>query len=80
MGHTNRSQRIVIDSIVSELNDFKRSLREEDKPAYDRLLKKLKKHYSNISYTCSYNTWAIVLFSIMLEMENESYSNGRVQK
>jgi len=71
MGHTNRSQRIVIDSIINELKDFKRSLRAEEQVVFDSLITKLKKHFSSISYACSYNTWALVLLSILLEQEKE---------
>ena len=71
MGHTVKSQRQVVDRILKELNDYGRSLRKENKPYYDSLLAKVKKHFGNIGYACSYNTWALVLFSIMLEQEKE---------
>lgn len=84
MGHTNRSQRIVVDGILSELNDYGRSLRDEDKVAFQRVINKLKKHIGNISFACSYNTWALILFSIILEVEkenmmHESDANRRLQ-
>ena len=69
MGHTVASQRIVIESILSELNEYGRSLRIEEKEAFRNLLKKIKLHLSSISFTCSYNVWTFVLFSILLEQE-----------
>jgi hypothetical protein len=71
MGHTVTSQRIVVESILKELNDYGRSLNQEDKPAFRSLLSKIKIHLSSIGYACSYNTWALVLFSILLEQEKQ---------
>jgi len=71
IGHTVTSQRIVVESILKELNDYGRSLNQEDKPAFRSLLSKIKIHLSSIGYACSYNTWALVLFSILLEQEKQ---------
>ncbi|MFH0876117.1 MAG: hypothetical protein V1859_09345 [archaeon] len=71
IGHTVTSQRQVVDGIISELQDYRRSLREEDRPAFDKVLSKFKLHIANISFACSYNTWAFVLISIILEQEKE---------
>ncbi|MBI5872037.1 hypothetical protein HZB88_03040 [archaeon] len=71
MGHTNSSQRMVAETILSELKDFGRSLRADEKEAFDRLMAKAVLHLGNITYTSSYNTWAILLFSILLEMEKD---------
>ena len=69
MGHTVTSQRIVVDTILQELKDYGKSLRQEEQEAFASLLSKVKKHISSISFSCSYNTWALVLFSILLEQE-----------
>jgi hypothetical protein len=71
MGHTNRSQRMVVEGILHELNDYGKSLREEDKEAFRRVAAKAMLHFGSISYSCSYNTWALVLFSMILEQEKE---------
>ena len=71
MGHTVTSQRQVVEKILGELNDYGRSLRDEDREAFLSLLSKAKKHIASVSFSCSYNTWALVLFSMMLEMEKE---------
>jgi hypothetical protein len=71
MGHTVSSQRQVIESILQELMEYGKSLREDEKPAFESALAKIKKHMGNISFACSYNTWALVLFSIIVEMERE---------
>ena len=71
MGHTVASQRIVVDRILSELLEYRKSLRKEDWPAFDKALDKVKLHIGSISYASSYQTWALVLFSIILEQEKE---------
>jgi hypothetical protein len=71
MGHTATSQRIIVQGIISELKEYGKSLRKEDKPAFDRLIAKIHLHIGNISYASSYNTWAFVLFSILLEQEKK---------
>jgi hypothetical protein len=84
MGHTVSSQRRVVDSIMEEFREYKKSLRSEDFAACDKALDKVKLHIGSISYAASYNTWALVLFSIILEQEkelmrHESHINGLVQ-
>ncbi len=71
MGHTVASQRIVVDRIMGELLDYRKSLRKEDHAAFDRALDKVKLHIGSISYASSYQAWALVLFSIILEQEKE---------
>ncbi len=71
MGHTVTSQRIIVDRIIAELKEYGKSLRAEEKEAFESLIAKIMKHYGSISYACSYNTWALVLFSILLEQEKE---------
>jgi hypothetical protein len=71
MGHTVASQRQVVDTILSELRDYRKSLRHDELAAFDSALDKVKKHIGSISFACSYNTWALVLFSIILEQEKE---------
>ncbi|MBN1502456.1 hypothetical protein JW930_02850 [Candidatus Woesearchaeota archaeon] len=75
MGHTVSSQRIVVDTILQELMDYGKSLREDEKDAFTTLLAKVKRHISSISFACSYNTWALILFSILLEHEKELMKN-----
>ncbi|MFH2021521.1 MAG: hypothetical protein ABIJ34_08980 [archaeon] len=71
MGHTATSQRQVSDAIIRELHEYGRSLRIEEMPAYERLLAKAKIHFGSISFVSSYNTWAFILVSILLEQEKE---------
>lgn len=69
MGHTNASQRIVSDALLSELGSFGRVLREEDRVIYERLLREPLKHLGSISYASSLDTWAFLLLCIALEQQ-----------
>ena len=69
MGHTVLSQRMMVDIILSELTDYGKALREEDRIIYNKMLKKSLKKVGAISYTSSSNVWAFILLSILLEQE-----------
>jgi len=69
MGHTVISQRILTESILSELQAYGKSLHKEEREIYEQLLKQPLKHIGNISYTSSVNAWAFILISIILEQE-----------
>ena len=71
MGHTVTSQRQVSEQIMRELSDFKRSLKEKDREHFDALLNAARKHYGSVSYTSSYQTWAILLLSMLLEQQKQ---------
>lgn len=71
MGHTTLSQRIVTDKVLAELAEYGKPLRKEEREAFEALVAKAMKHYASISYASSYNTWALVLFSMLLEQEKE---------
>jgi len=81
MGHTVWSQRIIVDTLLNELNGFGKALRENERVTYSSLLKKPLKHLGSISYTSSNQVWAFLLLSIILEQEkkinklNESLAN-----
>jgi hypothetical protein len=71
MGHTATSQRRVADGVIGELFDYGRSLRIEERAAFERILAKAKVHLGSISFASSYNTWALVMISILLEQEKQ---------
>jgi len=71
MGHTVASQRIVIDNLLSELNDYARALKEPDKVYFARALKAPLKHVGSITYASSMHAWAFLLLSIIVEQEKK---------
>lgn len=71
MGHTATSQRRMQDEIFTELHSYAKSLRQEDREIFEKLLKKAYRHYGSTSYASSLHAWAFMLLSIMVEMEKE---------
>ena len=71
-----------MDIIMRELNDFGKSLRQDDKIVYERMLKRSLGHIGSISYADSFHVWAFILLSIMLEQEkeHESMADRRLQE
>lgn len=69
MGHTVPSQRRVVEDIVSVLERYKDSLREEEREIVDEFIEDAYQHMGSVSYGNSYHTWALVLVSVMLERE-----------
>jgi len=85
MGHTVWSQRMVIDSIIKELHQYGKALRQEDQHIFDHLLKNAFQHIGSITYTSSMHTWAFILLSVILEQEkriraNESLAHRCISK
>lgn len=87
MGHTVWSQRITLDVILTELKDYGRALRQEDRAIFEDMLKQPLKHYGSISYAGSFHAWAFLLLSIILEQEKrikrleyEGMADRRVQE
>jgi len=69
----------MVDIILSELKDYGKALREDERIIFERMLKKALKKVGAISYTSSINVWAFILLSILLEHEkNESLAYGRI--
>ena len=71
MGHTVPSQRRVVEDVVSVLERYKDSLREEEREILDEFIEDAYQHMGSVSYANSYHTWALVLVSIMLEREKQ---------
>lgn len=71
MGHTVMSQRIMTDTIVQELAQFGKALRDEDREVYNRILKEPLKHLGSISYASSMHTWAFLILAALLEQQKK---------
>lgn len=74
MGHTVASQRQVIDIVLSELNDYSRALRKEERMILERLLNEPLKHVGAISNASSIDVWAMILLSILIEQEKRLHT------
>jgi len=79
MGTTVTSQRIISDSIISELKDYGSALRKKDREEYEKLLKSAYLHFASISNASSMHAWALILLSIILEQQKcISFLEGEV--
>ena len=71
MGHTVKSQRRVVERVSNELKRYAKSLRSEEQPIFNDLIKKPFLHIGSITYTSSAQTWAFMLLSTLLEQEKK---------
>ena len=69
MGHTVWSQRVTLDILISELRDYGKALRLDDREVFENLLKKPLCYVGSVSNASSMHTWAFLLLSILLEHE-----------
>lgn len=69
MGTTVTSQRIITESILSELRDYGCVLRKDERTVFEEMLKKPYLHFGSISNASSINAWALIIMSILLEQE-----------
>ena len=69
MGHTAWSQRIVIDRMIAELEEYGKALRPKDRDILNQILKLPLKHLGSISYASSLHAWAFLTISAMIEQE-----------
>jgi hypothetical protein len=69
MGHTVWSQRVNLEHIIGELNQYSRSLRPDERKIVQDLLREPFKHVGSISYANSVHAWSFLLLSIIIEQE-----------
>ncbi len=71
MGRTVPSFRMLLEEIIAELSIFRRALHGEDKPAFDRLMNKARKHASSCTVAPTLDPMDAVFLSILVEQEKE---------
>ncbi len=71
MGRTVPSFRVLLEEIILELSIFRRALHGEDKPAFDRLMNKARKHASSCTVAPTLEPMDAVILSILVEQEKE---------
>ena len=74
MGHTVWSQRVTLDVLLAELEQYGKALRQEDIDLLHRLLKAPLKHVGAMSYANSMHAWAFLLRAVQLEQEKRLLS------
>jgi hypothetical protein len=71
MGRTVPSFRMLLESIIGELSDFRRALRGEDRAAFDSLMNKARIHASSCTVVPTLDPMDAVFLSILVEQEKE---------
>ena len=71
MGHTVLSQRQVLDLLLSELRDYGKALRPQERQILDEVLREPLKHIGSITYASSVHVWAFLLLSIIVEQQKK---------
>ena len=71
MGRTVPTYRLHLESILNDWMDYRRSLREKDREAFDRLMSKARQHASAASYAAHMDPTVLAILSILLETEKE---------
>lgn len=69
MGRTNPTFRTILDRYVGQCTRFRRALRHEDKPHFDRVLAKARRHADAAGYMNGRDPETAILLSILLEQE-----------
>ena len=77
MGRTVPTYRMTLESLVHELADYRRALRQEDREAFDALMAKARLHASASGYQTCLDTAESLLLSILIELEKET---GRLRR
>jgi len=71
LGRTVPSFRVLLEEIIVELSIFRRALHGEDKPAFDRLMNKVRKHASSCTVAPTLEPDGRCFLSILVEQEKE---------
>ena len=71
MGHTARSQRMIVDQMIQELKAYGSSLERLDSERFEKRLKRPLKHVGSITHASSLQTWVLMLVSMLLEQERK---------
>jgi erythromycin esterase-like protein len=71
MGRTVPSFRMVLDSIIMELVDFRRTLRRRDREAFDRIMDMAREHASASAVAATIDPMDTIVLSILIEQQKQ---------
>lgn len=74
MGRTVPSFRMLLEGIITELSDFRRALRGNDRDAFDTLMNKARVHASSCTVVPTLDPMHAIFLSILVEQEKELIS------
>jgi hypothetical protein len=71
MGRTVPSFRMLLDSIIMELGDFKRALRRHDQEVFDRIMDMAREHASASTVAAAVDPMDTIVLSILIEQQKQ---------
>jgi predicted ATPase len=71
MGRTVPSFRTVLDSIVIDLADYKRTLRKNDRAVFDRIMDMAREHASASTVAATIDPMETIMISILIEQQKQ---------
>jgi len=71
MGRTVPSFRMLLDSIIMELGDFRRALRRRDQEVFDRIMDMAREHASASTVAAAIDPMDIIVLSILIEQQKQ---------
>ncbi len=71
MGRTVPSFRMLLDSIIMELGDFKRALRRHDQQVFDRIMDMAREHTSASTVAAAVDPMDTIVLSILIEQQKQ---------
>lgn len=71
MGRTVPSFRMLLDSIIMELGDFRRVLRRRDQQVFDRIMDMAREHASASTVAAAVDPMDTIVLSILIEQQKQ---------
>jgi hypothetical protein len=71
MGRTVPSFRMLLDSIILELADFRRALRRRDRETFDRIMDMAREHASASAVVAAIDPMDTIVLSILIEQQKQ---------
>ncbi len=71
MGRTVPSFRMLLDSIIMELGDFRRALRRRDQQVFDRIMDMAREHASASTVAAAIDPMDTIVLSILIEQQKQ---------
>ena len=71
MGRTVPSFRMLLDSIIMELGDFRRALRRHDQQVFDRIMDMAREHASASTVAAAVDPMDTIVLSILIEQQKQ---------
>jgi len=79
MGRTVPTFRMLLDSIIMELGDFRRALRRRDRQVFDRIMDMAREHASASTVAAAVDPMDTIVLSILIEPVTKGRGTGSLE-